>query len=103
MIAFKFQITIVVYSSEKHERNGEMILQKRTTTYKRNGESDWITRSLPHPCVLKVDMASTIFLVHKHGIHYLHLSIPADIQPPDEDQSSTAEPEQRDESNPILI
>jgi hypothetical protein len=102
LIAYKFQVTIVVYSSDKSKRQGEIILEKRTTIFKSNGECEWLTRRLQHPCKLLVDMASTIFLVHMHGIHYLHLYVPSNIQPPDKDELEMEEPEQRNESNPIL-
>jgi len=48
-----------------------------------------------------VDIASAIFLVHANGCHYLHLSVPSDIQEPPEEDQSMKEPEQRDGSNPI--
>jgi hypothetical protein len=68
-----------------------------------HGESEWFTtRSLRHPRNLLVDMASTIFLVHTHGVHYLHLSVPAGIQPPNEDQWIMEEPQHRNKRNPIL-
>jgi len=51
-------------------------------------------------------MASTIFLVHVNGCHYMHLSVRDDIQEPpppgEEEKSMEEEPDQRDESNPIL-
>jgi hypothetical protein len=97
LIAYKFQINIVVYSTE------------RRTTVTKPTESDWLTRRLAHPCSLacapwSVDIASTIFLVHKNGCHYLHLSVPLDIQEPSAEEDKLMEeeePEQRDKSNPI--
>jgi hypothetical protein len=58
-----------------------------------------------HLGTLLVDMASTIFLVHKQGTHYLHLSVPINIQaPPDDDESVTEELEQQaDKSNPLSV
>jgi hypothetical protein len=79
---------------------------KSMAVFKSNGQQDLATRCLAHPCSSKrisVDVASTIFLVHTHDIHYLHLSVPEDIPKPpsDEDESVTDKPEQRGESNPI--
>jgi hypothetical protein len=39
-------------------------------------------------------MASAIFLVHKHDVHCLHLSVPADIQEQDEAESAMEEPKE---------
>jgi hypothetical protein len=94
LIAHKFQIAIVVYSSEKR------------TTITKPTKSDWLPRLLAHPRSLarapwSVDIASAIFLVHANGCHYLHLSVPSDIQEPPEEDQSMKEPEQRDGSNPI--
>jgi hypothetical protein len=94
LIAHKFQIAIVVYSTEKR------------TTITKPTKSDWLPRLLAHPRSLarapwSVDIASAIFLVHANGCHYLHLSVPSDIQEPPEEDQSMKEPEQRDGSNPI--
>jgi hypothetical protein len=48
-------------------------------------------------------MASTIFLAHKHNNRYLHLSVSADIQEPDEAESVTEEPMEAGESDPTEV
>jgi hypothetical protein len=102
MIAHLFQVNIVVYSSDKSMRLDKCILDKRTTVSKPNGQSEWFVDRLVHPHTLSVDSHSTIFLVHMHGIHYLRLSVSVDLLPPEEDQTSSEDPEKRHERNPIL-
>jgi hypothetical protein len=71
--------------------------------------SDWLPRFLvAHPRILArkpwlVDIASTIFTVHKDACHCVHLSVPLDVQEPptEEDESMEDEPEKRDKSNPM--
>lgn len=62
------------------------LLIKEKQVFKPDWQQQWLRRRLIHPCSMgtSVDMASIIFLVHIKGIHYLYLSIRADIQePPD--------------------
>jgi hypothetical protein len=95
MIAYKYQITIVVYTTSQNIVRGERLprLEKRTLVLKPNGEQLWLTRRLLHPRSkrMSVDMPSTIFLVHMNNIHYLHMSVLADIQEPLDDDESDSE------------
>ena len=62
--------------------------------FKPNGEQQWLASRLTHPRSksMSIDMSSTIFLVHINNIHYLHMSVLADIQEPqDEDELVTEE------------
>jgi hypothetical protein len=88
LIAYKYQTTIVVYGTDMSLVAGEVLprFEKRTNVFFPDRAQKWITRRIVHPRTLSVDMASTIFLVHKHGNHFLHLSVPINIQgPPDDD------------------
>jgi hypothetical protein len=100
LIAYKYQITIVVYGSDMNI----WLKVKSFHVLKKNEcfQSQRTTKMAQQ--TLLVDMASTIFLVHKHRIHYLHLSVPADIQElSDEYESVMEESEQRGESNSVVI
>jgi hypothetical protein len=106
LIAYKYQSTIVIYGSDTNTVEGELYprFEKRTIVFFPNGEQKWLSRHIVHPRTLSVDMASTIFLVHKNGNHFLHLSVPINIQgPPDDDESVTEEPEQAGNSIPLLV
>jgi hypothetical protein len=67
-------------------RDGKVHFDKRTNVFKPERHQQWHeSQSVHHHSMrLSVDMASTIFLVHKRDIHHLHLSVPADVQEPDE-------------------
>jgi hypothetical protein len=86
VIAYKYQVTIVVYASSMNMVRGENFprLEKRTTVFKPSGEQQWLDRCLAHPRSrrMSVDMSSTIFLVHMNNAHYLHMSVLSDIQSP---------------------
>jgi hypothetical protein len=89
LIACKYDVTIVVYSSSINMVAGEERprLEKQTLVFKPNGQQEWLSKRLEHPRALFVDIRSTVFLVHLNGIHYLHMSVPLDTERPDEDES----------------
>jgi hypothetical protein len=94
--------------SDVNTFEGEVLprFEKRTIILFPNGDQKWLTRRTVHPCTLSVDMASTIFLVHSHVTHFLHLAVPINIQgPPDGDELVTEEePEhQADKSIPLSV
>jgi hypothetical protein len=80
ILAYMFQVTLVVYSTSENKKkreNGDLMHHKSTFIYFPNGESEHVSRHLPPPNTLsQVDNGSTIFLVHINNVHYLHLSIP---------------------------
>jgi hypothetical protein len=94
LIAMKHKISIVVCASNSNMRDGvkEPILSKWTNVYHANGEQDWITRRLAHPCTLPIDIKATIFIVYNGGDHCLHLSVPEDIEGPEDDELMMEEP-----------
>jgi hypothetical protein len=77
-------------------RDGEMRFDETTTVFKPDGQQQWHESCSVHPRSMRmsVDMASTIFPVHKHDVHCLHLSVPADVQEPDEPEPVTEEPKE---------
>jgi hypothetical protein len=104
LIAYKYQSTIVIYGSDVSTVEGVPRFEKRTNVFFPDGQQTWLSRRLADPRTLSVDMASAIFLVHKHGNHYLHLSVPINIQgPPDDDESVMEETEHAGRSNPLLV
>ena len=64
------------HRSSANKYTGLLFRQKRTRMACRS-------HTLVHPRTLKVDMPSTIFLVHQNRNHFLvHLTVPMDIQKP---------------------
>jgi hypothetical protein len=96
IIAQKHNVTIVVCDCDTSMRDGKVRFDKRTTAFKPDGQQQWHELHSMHPRSMRMsaDMASTIFLVHKHDIHCPHLSFPADIQEPDEAELVTEEPKE---------
>jgi hypothetical protein len=87
----------VLYSSDVIFVPGEMLprFEKSRDVFFPDGSQRWITRQIVHPRALPMDMASTtLFLIHQHGIHFLHLSVWINILgPPRDDVTELGEPE----------
>ncbi len=85
LIAYKYNCTIVLYGSDAVSVAGQV--RKSTQVFLSNSnKQEYHGGVIVHPRTLKVDMPSTIFLVHQNMNHFLHLSVPMDIQkPPDGD------------------
>jgi hypothetical protein len=76
LIAYKFQITIVVYSTSttRSIHNGGDPVKYTLLFAPDCTNMQLVSNELVNPQTLRVDMASTIFLVHMNSIHYLCLS-----------------------------
>jgi hypothetical protein len=77
-------------------RDGKACFDKRTTAFKPDEQQQWHGSRSAHPRSMRmsVDMASNVFLACKHDVHCLHLSVPADIQEPNEAKLVMEEPKE---------